>query len=389
MTEQPREIRPRSDRDHPVSVRRRATGPAAAIGCLLALVGVAVPALTRSAIARDGHDAPAGDRTATPRELGLVRWERDFDAALAAARAKDLPVLVLFDEIPGCANCVGFGKTVLSHPLIVDAAQSLFVPVAVYNNRDGDDRRVLESFNEPAWNNPVVRVIDAQRRPLAPRLADDPSVAGLANTMTRALTQAGRPAPAWLTLLASESAARSEARTQTAVFGMFCFWEGEAKLGAIDGVCDTVAGFLDGSEVVQVTFDPTVVSYQSLLASARQMQCATRVFTRSDEQQRLARAVAGDAARRTDEPVRVSARDTKYQIRRTPWAHVPMTPAQASRVNAAVGFGERPDAWLSPSQLELARRVNASPSLAWPETIDRTDVIAAWAQVQAVAAKAP
>ncbi|XAL99693.1 hypothetical protein OT109_19205 [Phycisphaeraceae bacterium D3-23] len=43
----------------------------------------------------------------------------------------------------------------MSHPLIVEAAEDLFVPVAIHNNKDGHDGEVRERFDEPAWNYPV------------------------------------------------------------------------------------------------------------------------------------------------------------------------------------------------------------------------------------------
>lgn len=36
-----------------------------------------------------------------PKELGTVRFERDLDAALAAAKASGKPVFLLFQEVPG------------------------------------------------------------------------------------------------------------------------------------------------------------------------------------------------------------------------------------------------------------------------------------------------
>lgn len=73
------------------------------------------------------------------------------------------------------------------------------------------------------------------------------------------------------------------AHLQTAVFGMGCFWGVERKFWEIDGVYSTAAGYAGGStpnpsyeevcsgltghtEVVQIVFDPTVVSYEQLLS---------------------------------------------------------------------------------------------------------------------------
>ena len=124
----------------------------------------------------------AGASAGAP-ELGVIDWGRDLNTALAESERSGRPALVLFDEVPGCETCISYGRDVLSHPLIVEAAESLFVPVAVFNNIDGADREILLSFGEPTWNNPDVRIIDHDRNPLADRLADDYTVGGLARAM--------------------------------------------------------------------------------------------------------------------------------------------------------------------------------------------------------------
>ena len=69
---------------------------------------------------------------------------------------------------------------------------------------------------------------------------------------------------------------------ETAVFGMGCFWGAERLIWKQDGVFSTAAGYAGGytenptyrevcsgmtghAEVVQIVFDPTVISYQALL----------------------------------------------------------------------------------------------------------------------------
>ncbi len=45
------------------------------------------------------------------------------------------PLLVLFQEVPGCSSCVAFGKNVLSHPLLVGAftvAHSITLALAAF-----------------------------------------------------------------------------------------------------------------------------------------------------------------------------------------------------------------------------------------------------------------
>ena len=69
----------------------------------------------------------------------------------------------------------------------------------------------------------------------------------------------------------------------TATFGAGCFWGVEESFRALDGVIDTMVGYEGGvtenpsyrevctdrtghAEVVQVTFDPGVMTYETLLA---------------------------------------------------------------------------------------------------------------------------
>lgn len=325
--------------------------------------------------------APALATVEQPRELGAVPWLRDFKAAQAASRQSGRPMLVLFDEVPGCHTCVSYGEQTLSHPLIVDAAATLFTPVAVFNNIEGADRATLKSFDEPEWNNPVVRIMNADRRMLTPRIDGDYTLVGIANGMVAAIESAGGTAPQYLTLLAFESEAR-RAGTERATFAMHCFWEGEARLGAIEGVIETSVGFLDGMEVVEVQFDPRALSFDELLTQARKIECAHRVFTRSDAQQQVASKAMGNAAARTDAPIQASAKDAKYYLGLSPLGGVPMTPLQAARVNAAISARADPEPWLSPSQVVLGAELASRKGAPVVSMIGRDDIIRAWAEVR-------
>ncbi len=103
---------------------------------------------------------------------------------------------------------------------MVEAAESLFVPVAIRNNSEGDaDARVRERFDEPAWNNPVVRILaPGDERDRIPRLhrREDWTRAALLEGMQAAL---GETAPAWLRLAAGEERARARG-TEIAIFGL-------------------------------------------------------------------------------------------------------------------------------------------------------------------------
>ena len=108
----------------------------------------------------------------------------------------------------------------LSHPLIVEAIETLFVPIAVKNNTKGDtDEKVLKSFSERSWNNPVVRIVDGARSDLVPKVKSDWSRSRLVEAMIAALEKTKRKVPAYLDLLREEEgAARKE--IELAIFGM-------------------------------------------------------------------------------------------------------------------------------------------------------------------------
>jgi peptide-methionine (S)-S-oxide reductase len=71
--------------------------------------------------------------------------------------------------------------------------------------------------------------------------------------------------------------------TDTATFGLGCFWGPDARFGAMDGVVRTRVGYAGGTkpdpsyhslgdhtEVVQVDFDPDIVTYRDLVEDAFQ-----------------------------------------------------------------------------------------------------------------------
>ena len=99
-----------------------------------------------------------------------------------------------------------FGQGPLSHPLIVEAAETLFHPVAIRNNVDGYEKEVLERYDEPTWNNPVMRFVDKAGRDVLPRQDRQWELGQVAGRMRSALKAAKRDVPAWMRLLASETA---------------------------------------------------------------------------------------------------------------------------------------------------------------------------------------
>ncbi len=292
-----------------------------------------------------------------PEELGQVNWRRDLAAGKAEAEKTGKPLLILFQEVPGCGNCTRYGNSTLSHPLIVEAIETFFVPVCIYNNRDGADARALRTFGEPAWNNPVVRIVRADYSDVVLRMPDFNSSHQLVSGMRRAMDLEGRIVPAWLDLLEEELLAR-EAGLETATFSMYCFWSGEGTFGEIPGVVETEPGFQDGREVVRVQFNPAVVKKEDLEKRTRPKGVT---------------ACAKNEGFRTD-------REPKYYLAQTDYKFVPMTTLQACRANTLVGKGQAADAVMSERQLALLKKIKEDPKKTWKNMIGRKDLVKAWSE---------
>ena len=123
--------------------------------------------------------------------------------------------------------------------------------------------------------------------------------------------------------------------TETATFGARCFWGVELLYRKVPGVIEAVSGYSGGfvenpdyrmvctdttghAEVVQVTFDPDVVSYAQLLEVFWAMHDPTQVnrqgpdfgsqyrsiiLTHSDEQREIAEASRDRAGSKTSKPI--------------------------------------------------------------------------------------
>lgn len=239
---------------------------------------------------------------ANPVEVGAVSWSRDHDAALAAAKKSGRPVFLLFQEVPGCAGCRQFGRDVLSDAGVVKSIEENFVTLLIHNNKPGKDAQILKKYDEPAWNYQVVRFLDAEGRDLIPRKDRVWTKPELMERMKAALEKAGRPPMA--------------AATRRVAFSQACFWTGEMKLGGIDGVKRTEAGFLGGHEVTLVDYDPGKISLEALKRQASAAGVADETY------------LTLDGYRKAPES------DQKRQLQGTKYARMKLTPEQAAKVNA-------------------------------------------------------
>jgi len=298
-----------------------------------------------------------------PIELGQVDWLRDMEVAQKQSKADSKPIFLLFQEVPGCSTCQQYGKKVLSHPLIVEAIETCFVPLAIHNNKGGKDQAVLDYYGEPSWNNPVVRIVDENRKDLMPRLSGNYTPLAVVQSMLHVLENP----PAYLELLKEELIAEAIG-TETTTLSMYCFWSGELKIGAMEGIVATEPGFMHGREVVQVTYNPTVTDYSSIVKQSRSVSCADEAFVHDSEQAKQAARILGEDKVREKGNFRFD-KDRKYYLSKTPYRFVPMTALQAIRANKLIAERKSLDGILSPRQLALAEKIKQQPNKKWKNQI--------------------
>ena len=285
----------------------------------------------------------AAQRSDNPIELGKVEWIRDYDEAIAQSKATDKPIFLLFQEVPGCANCTKYGQDILSHPLMVEAIETEFVPLAIFNNKSGKDRAVLVQFGEPSWNNPVVRIIDQDGNDLAKRVANFRSRTKIVNTMMDVLQKENKTVPNYLQLLSQEWIGL-ETTGEEGFLSMYCFWTGEREIAKIDGVLSTEAGFMHGREVVKVEYDETKTDLAKIGNQASKVSCADAIFT--DQVVNTAIPTKKEGKYRKDS-------QDKYYLRHTDYQYIPLTDIQQTKINSAIGSKQNPNQYLSPRQSEL------------------------------------
>jgi Thioredoxin-like len=268
-------------------------------------------------------------------ELGTVSWYREYNTALTLSKKEGKPVLILFQEVPGCMTCRNYGHHVLSHPLLVDAIEQLFIPLAIYNNKKGKDAAVLQRYGEPAWNNPVVRIVDEHGENLVDRVSGNYSRKGLYQAMEAALIKSGKEIPAFMLLLKQEIGALEDG-TEMATFQMYCFWSGESHIGKAEGVVATEAGFMNGAEVVKVTYNPDVISSDELESFAQKAKCTK---------------VNSNGIFRKD-------KDPQYYLKQSDYKYLPLSPIQKTKINSALKEGKDASVFLSPTQLKWLGNLN-------------------------------
>ena len=277
---------------------------------------------------------------ASPRVEGPTFAEDLADGLREAARTRR-PLLVLVSEPtddPGSDAADSLGEE-----RVAEAIEEHFVPVRIAPERI--PRGEPWPYEQPGSETPTLLFLDADARQLVSRLDGTWTGGDVAREATIALRAVGAQPPDWLLLLVVEL---EDAPTRTAVFSMPCFWTGEARLGSIDGVVDTRAGWYAGREVVEVTYRPDLVSEKQLVTEAREARCAASAWAPDPEGALPPLEGEVRAARRSDQ---------LYALEHSRLRWLPITPLQARRINGALADRRPVDRWLSPRQLRIAARL--------------------------------
>ena len=287
-----------------------------------------------------------------PIEAGSVSWGRHLDSALKTSMETGRPILILFQEIPGCSGCQLFGRTVLTNLLLVEAIEDEFLPVLVYNNRNGKDKELLQQYREPAWNFQVIRFLNAEGNDIIPRKERVWTTQGVAIRMIQTLKVLHRPVPKYLETVAMENDIENQS---SAAFAVPCFWSGEVALGRIDGVIKTEAGFIENHEVTRVVYDKEKISLQELADKAKNCS-ALKVYIPDSDRNDL----TGIAVGRLDDKYRKANKsDQKKQLQllKTIYELPGLTEMQKTKINAFINMGrDIALEWLSPKQKDVLNK---------------------------------
>jgi hypothetical protein len=135
---------------------------------------------------------------------------------------------------------------------------------------------LLEKYNEPSWNFPVVRFLNGKGQDILPRRDRQYQISQLLPRMNKALAQAGAQSDI-LPLIQPETV-----RPSLIALSQHCFWTGELAIGGIEGVVKTEAGWLKGKEVTLVYFDKEAISEDQIVQQAKAQSCANDVFRGAD-----------------------------------------------------------------------------------------------------------
>lgn len=315
-------------------------------------------------------------------ELGCLRFAFNSLASATASasnNASNKPILMIEAEIPGDRQA---GYDIFSHPLIVEAATSLFTTVLPPEVSWNQPERTARLKSCRTWVY-FLSSQDTSVNLVPPVRGDDLTLGCTVKAMVRALQASNATiVPNYLLLLLEESAADQS----VAVLGTTNPAVAEVELAGLEGVTATQAGAIDRHKIVKVHYDTSRLGYCSLIRYALQKHVVDMIYFDSNEQKQAAQVEIA-RVQRDDCKLFPFARtmqldyDPKPALRRTPLRYVPLTNLQATRANRVVSQGAFDQAMhlLSPQQGLILMQAMRNPK-ALHEVVD-VPILVAWQSV--------
>ena len=96
--------------------------------------------------------------------------------------------------------------------------------LAIFNNKGGKYKKILDQYAEPSWNNPVVRIEDERVKDVVKRVGKDYSTLTLCEKMIASLLKSKKEVPEYLTLLEQELDRLVSTKIKEKTFKVYCFW---------------------------------------------------------------------------------------------------------------------------------------------------------------------
>lgn len=294
------------------------------------------------------------------------------------ALASGKPVLAIETRIPGDSDA---GTTIFSHPLVVEACQSLFISVVHSIGEEEEEEQRRASMGKgavlvqraPSGKPCRTKLVFLDPRNGAflaePLYGDKLTLACLAWTMVHVQEQwsSRSMVPKYLSLLCEEEMGKVDMNLGSekgprqkdyhALFATEDSASCEVEFACLDGVFATRAVFIAGRRGVEISYDSTRVAYCSLVRHALKRDMATVVYFKTNDEKRaaeveIARIEQSSVGLEKFEGGTTSDYIPKRALRKTPLRFVPMLDIQATRANRLVHLGRFDEAMhlLSPRQ---------------------------------------
>jgi hypothetical protein len=280
-------------------------------------------------------------------------------------------------------------RRAFSHPLLVEAAESLFLVVLKFVKEQ-------EVVKEGLQLDLIIRILDSKGNDIVdPLRSGDVNISCILGLMTRGLHAAGIKIPMYLLLLKYEQEGKKclfpdgslKRIDRQAVFGTSSPQECEVFFGEFDGVFSTSLGLIDRCHVIEIGYNSTLICYCKLIRYALQERIIDLIYHKTNDE----KIAALIEIKNIDSAVKLApfpgiikpSIETKYALRQTMLRYVPLTDLQATKANRLIALGVFNEAThlLSPKQGSILMRcINNKSKEALKEVIN-LPINEAWREI--------